>query len=58
MNKLDFVDTHFHLWDLDDPNLYYEIFEEDYEEAAELIITKVRCLYCNFHRTYLQYIPT
>tara|TARA_Y100000588_G_scaffold390762_1_gene497183 strand:+ start:1224 stop:2096 length:873 start_codon:yes stop_codon:yes gene_type:complete len=30
MNKLDFVDTHFHLWDLNDPNLYYEIFEEDY----------------------------
>ena len=30
MNKLAFVDTHFHLWDLDNPDLHYEEFQPEY----------------------------
>ena len=30
MEELAFVDTHFHLWDLDNPDLYYEEFQPEY----------------------------
>ena len=30
MSKLEFVDTHFHLWDLDHPDLYYAFLQPDF----------------------------
>jgi len=34
MDRLDFVDTHIHFWDLDDPTLYYDMLKAEFQHPV------------------------